>query len=62
MRMERMKELIEKRTAQLEDHERGHRRLSDEDLERFRRQINSFQRKLDHVNSMSDVSATASVP
>lgn len=53
-RTARMQELIEQRTQQLEDHDAGHRRLSDDDHERFNRQIKAFTRKLEQVNSMSD--------
>lgn len=56
-RMEKLEELIEERRQMVEDHNSGHRKLSDEEYERASRQHDNFQRKLEQMQASNhDVS------
>lgn len=47
--MTKLEEMIEERRQMVEDHERGHRTLSQEEYERASRQHVNFQRKLEQM-------------
>ncbi|CAJ1920410.1 unnamed protein product [Cylindrotheca closterium] len=48
-RMTKLEEMIEERRQMVEDHERGHRKLSQEEYERASRQHGNFQQKLEQM-------------
>lgn len=53
-RIAKMKEILEERKIQLADHESGHRRLKDDEYERYTRQVKAFQTKLDRMKERGE--------
>jgi hypothetical protein len=56
--MEKLRELIDRRRQLVANHESGTRRLTSDEYDTATRQLQNYQRKLEHMEQTNDVVST----